>query len=155
MQKIRFSGLFWSYKWQNHVKTRLIGQIWMASTKKTRENSMFRSTVTPRSRILCPFSQKITQSLEPYVRFFSARAIHSSFYVKMAPECSAIKKFEPFAQKANWRGAQNLEPYVQKVCWALWGAPVWQAALLVWTLCSKWKKERPKSEPFALIRGAA
>ena len=27
MQKIRFSGLFWSYKWQNHVKTRLIGQI--------------------------------------------------------------------------------------------------------------------------------
>ena len=121
----------------------------MASTKKTRENSMFRSTVTPRSRTLCPFSQKNTQSLEPYVRFFSARAIHSSFYVKMAPECSAIKKFEPFAQKANWRGAQNLEPYVQKVCWALWGAPVWQAALLVWTLCSKWKQERPKSKPFA------
>ena len=42
----------------------------MASTKKTRENSMFRSTVTPRSRTLCPFSQKNTQSLEPYVRFF-------------------------------------------------------------------------------------
>ena len=135
---------------------------------------MFRSTVTPRSRTLCPFSQKNTQSLEPYVRFFSARAIHSSCYVKMAPECSAIRKFEPFAQKANWRGAQSLEPYVQKVCWALWSAPVWQAALLlgaqhnapmpeIRTLCWKWqvgvpsvrtldpktKLERPEYEPCA------
>ena len=27
MQKMCFLGLFWSHKWQNHVKTRLIGQI--------------------------------------------------------------------------------------------------------------------------------
>ena len=49
MQKIFLLNLLWSYKWPNHVKTRLVGQIWMASTKKPCKISMFWPTVTRRS----------------------------------------------------------------------------------------------------------
>ena len=44
--------------------------------------------------------------------------------MEMAPGCSATQKFEPFAQKANWRGAQSLEPCAQKAGWLLQVAQV-------------------------------
>ena len=81
-KKIFLLNLLWSYKWPNHVKTRLVGQIWMASTKKPLLGAQDNAQ-TPKVRTLC------------------------SKWKKERP------KSEPFAQSAS-RSAQSLNPFLKR-----------------------------------------